>query len=304
MKLKYLPYKEIDKSKWDECIKKSSNGLIYAESVYLDHMASNWDGIVMNNYEAVMPLAWRKKWGISYLYQPAFIQQGGIFSTGQINENIIKDFIELAASRFRFAEFTLNYQNISPIQPQFLRNNFVLQLENSYEKNYNNYNQYIRQRLKRAEKFDLKYIPSSDINEVIDLYHQLYAKKLKNLSKTDILNIKKLCEHLKKTNRAIVRKVVKRDTNELLAAVLMLRDDKRLYNIASCIVPAGKKQLANYYLYNNIINEFSGEKIILDFEGSDIPGIAYFYEKFTNENQQYPFIKWNRLSKLIKIFKQ
>jgi len=72
VKLSYLPYKQIDKVKWDACIRHSMNRLIYAESVYLDHMAVNWDAIVLNDYEAVMPLPWKKKLGIRYLYQPSF----------------------------------------------------------------------------------------------------------------------------------------------------------------------------------------------------------------------------------------
>ncbi len=304
MHLTYLRYNEIDKSKWDDCIKKSANGMIYGESAYLDHMTTNWDGIIMNDYEAVMPITWRKKWRIRYLYQPAFIQQNGIFSTKELNDSIIHHFIELAASQFRYAAFTLNHQNISTNQQQELRNNFIFRLDNSYEAIFNNFSQYIKKRLKRLEKFNLSYVISADYKEVINIYKELYTNKIKNISKTDMLNFEKLCSHYDSLNRVVVRKIINKNTNELLAAVLMLKDEKRIYNIASCIFPEGKKQLANYFLYNNIIKEYCTDKLILDFEGSDMPGIAYFYENFSTENQQYPFIKWNRLPTWIKIFKK
>lgn len=86
MHIVHLTYDEIDRKKWDACIRQSLNGLIYAETVYLDHMAVNWDGLVLGDYEAVMPLTWKKKWGIKYLYQPAFFQQGGIFSSKKLNK--------------------------------------------------------------------------------------------------------------------------------------------------------------------------------------------------------------------------
>ena len=92
LKITYLTYQEIDKAKWDDCINQSINKLIYAESVYLDAMAENWDAIIMNDYEAVMPLTWKKKFGIKYLYQPAFIQQGGIFSRKKIDGKLIDSF--------------------------------------------------------------------------------------------------------------------------------------------------------------------------------------------------------------------
>ena len=57
----YLQNKDIDKIKWDKCIDTASNGLIYAYSFYLDTMAKHWDALVMNDYEAVMPITWNKK---------------------------------------------------------------------------------------------------------------------------------------------------------------------------------------------------------------------------------------------------
>jgi len=70
--IKHLQQKEIDKIKWDACISNAANGLIYGYSFYLDTMARHWDALVLNDYEAVMPLTWNKKYGFYYLYQPAF----------------------------------------------------------------------------------------------------------------------------------------------------------------------------------------------------------------------------------------
>ena len=49
--IKYLQYNELDKVKWDVCINKASNGLIYGYSFYLDNMAKHWDALVLNDYE-------------------------------------------------------------------------------------------------------------------------------------------------------------------------------------------------------------------------------------------------------------
>ncbi|HEU0112812.1 MAG TPA: hypothetical protein VFQ73_18195, partial [Flavisolibacter sp.] len=63
IRIQYYPGKSINKQAWDKCISNASNGLIYACSTYLDTMSDNWDALVLNNYEAVMPLPWRKKYG-------------------------------------------------------------------------------------------------------------------------------------------------------------------------------------------------------------------------------------------------
>jgi hypothetical protein len=77
--IQYLSNQQIDKTKWDHCIDNAGNGLIYAYSFYLDNMAKNWDALVLNDYEAVMPLTWNKKYGIHYLYQPFFDGSIGSF---------------------------------------------------------------------------------------------------------------------------------------------------------------------------------------------------------------------------------
>ncbi|HRF18349.1 MAG TPA: hypothetical protein PK977_09275 [Chitinophagaceae bacterium] len=59
--IRYLTHREIDKAKWDYRVSSSSNGLIYAYSYYLDTMSKNWDALVLNDYEAIMPLVWNKK---------------------------------------------------------------------------------------------------------------------------------------------------------------------------------------------------------------------------------------------------
>ncbi len=308
MNLTYLTYKEIDRNKWDDCIKNSINGLIYAESAYLDSMSVNWDAIVLGDYEAVMPITWKKKLGIRYIYQPPFIQQGGIFFKSKLPVKTMRSFMDEALAKFKFAEFTINYLNLidwkqADLQ-ETLRNNFIRQLGSGYKNIYATYNSYIKQRLNRLKKFSLQYKHSTDHTGAVELYKELYGNRMSSLTDKDYQQFGKLCKYYFKNNRVIIRHVYNSDGKELLASVLLLKDDKRIYNIISCILPNGKKLLANYFLYDQLIKEFAAENIILDFEGSDIPGVSYFYNKFSGNNQQYAFVKFNRLPLPIKLLKR
>ena len=64
--IELVPYEQIDRKKWDTCIHFAVNGLPYAYTWYLDAVSEYWDGLVYGDYEAVMPLTWNKKHGISY----------------------------------------------------------------------------------------------------------------------------------------------------------------------------------------------------------------------------------------------
>lgn len=296
----------IDKKKWDECIKRSINGLIYAHSYYLDNMASAWDAIVMGDYEAVMPLPWKRKWGITYLYQPAFIQQGGIFSANSLNKEVIQSFIVLIKANFKFAEITLNYGNNVNTIPGIIiqqRSNFIFSLQKNYKDIHANYNSSYTKSLRRVRKYNLLYKCSDDYKNIIGLYKKLYGQRLPHFKTADFTNFKKICDQLQHEKKIYTRIIYNKD-NELLAAVILLSDNKRLYNIISCISDAGKKVRANYFLYDEIIQEFSATPFLLDLEGSDVPGIATFYKQFNPENQPYPFIKINNLPVVVKLFKK
>ena len=307
MNIRYLPYSEIDRTKWDNCIRNAKNRLLYAHSFYLDEMAANWDGIVLNDYEAVMPLSWKRKWGIKYLYQPAFTQQEGIYSAQQISREIQDAFVALVCKNFRFAEITLNYENNFPASNNGIeitqRNNYTLNLNRPYEALYDNYDAAFTKSLRRIRKFDLMYASSINYQNTINLYKYLYGSRLPFFSNNSYKKFERVCDKLFRENGVVVRHA-RTPNNDLLASVVLLRDENRLYNMISCITTKGKTLEANYFLYDQIIQEFSNQPIIFDFEGSDIEGIANFYKKFNPQNQPYPFLRYNNLPALIKKIKQ
>lgn len=111
MKIIRVHHADINKEKWDRCIDNAVNGLIYGYSYYLDIMSPDWDALIMGDYEIVMPLTWNRKFGITYLRQPAFTQQLGIFASLFIKDDLTKAFLKKALEEFSFAEINLNYGN-------------------------------------------------------------------------------------------------------------------------------------------------------------------------------------------------
>lgn len=307
MEIKFVPYQSIDKAKWNNCISFSVNSLIYAQSFYLDAIADNWDALVLDDYNAVMPLVWRKKWGIKYLYQPSFIQQLGIFFTKELNDEVLETFIEKASKAFEYVDININYKNTNLFLPADIivseRTNYIVDLNRSYEALYDHYHPNFTKSLRRIKKFNLKYEAAEDIDNIMDLYQALYSKRLESVSEKDIEGFKIVCNKLKADGNLVIRKVFSAD-NILLAAALLLKDNKRLYNIISCITDEGKKHEANYFLYDQLIQEFCNNNLVLDLEGSDRKGIANFYKKFNPRNEPYLHIKRNNLHPIVKLFKR
>ena len=147
------------------------------------------------------------------------------------------------------------------------------------------------------------YIDSSNYQKIIELYKNLYSQRLPYISQKSYIQFQLICRRLVHDGKVIVRHA-RNSENKLLASVILLREGNRLYNMISCITNDGKRVEANYFLYDRILNEFSNSNLVFDFEGSDVEGIASFYKKFNPQNQPYPFIKYNQLPALVKLFKR
>ncbi|HTB53108.1 MAG TPA: GNAT family N-acetyltransferase [Ferruginibacter sp.] len=301
MEIKYLTNDTIDKQKWDACIANADNSLVYAYSFYLDAMAEHWDALIVDDYEVVMPLTWEKKYGISYLYQPPFTQQLGIFSSRPITTEIQEEFIATIKKEFSFVEIFLNTSNGNSNIKQ--HTNLILPINTLYANIRANYKTDLLKNLKHTEKFSLRYMSDGNYDEAIDTYIKEYADRTPHVKDRHYSAFRNVCKLLAEKKMLFVRKTVSAD-NKLLAIALLLKDKKRIYNIMSTVLPAGRKSEANHFLFDELIKEFAGKIEIVDFEGSDIERIATFYKKFGAVNEPYYYFRYNNLPWPLHYFKK
>jgi hypothetical protein len=291
--IRYLEREAIDDSRWDRCVVQSTNSLIYGRSFYLDRMADGrWDALVLGEYEAVMPLTWRRKFGIKYLYQPAFTQQTGIFSRLHLSNTVIQAYLTAAIHRFRFAEIFLNYGNPLPcLQP---RTNLILPLEDSYETLAARYRKDLVRNLRLAASSGLQYVIDPDPSLTLQAYRHKYTGRIPGTTPKDYLNFEMLCRHLLDSGALLLR-AVSDARHRLLSTAVLPRDEQRIYLLQSTTFPGGREAKANHFLLDQLIKEWAGSRLVLDFEGSDLPGVKLFYEAFGSTGQPYFFYRCNRL---------
>ncbi len=300
----YIPHAAIDKAKWNALIDAAPNGVTYAHTNFLDAMSPGWDALIAGDYDTVMPLTWRKKLGIRYLCQPAFSQQLGVFSLTPIQAPLVESFLRKVVQHFRLIEIFLNEANATQAN-QTGSTNFVLNLHKPYELLKQAYSKDLHKNLARTQKFALSYNESGNVQEAIAQYRLLYGQRL-GYRPQDFAALQSVCEKWINEGKCLVREVYLDDVkrHELLSIGLFLKDKNRLYNIASSTLPNGRTLEANHFLFDQLIREFAGQPLILDFEGSDLPGVARFYQKFSPENRPYFFWKHNRLPAVLRWWKR
>ncbi len=183
-----------------------------------------------------------------------------------------------------------------------LKNNFVIDLKSNYDRLSSGYKSNFKKNLKKANKHNFLFGTGSNYPEIIELFRKLYGTRLASVREKDYENLAKNCKYLAERSNLIVREVI--CDNTLHAAAILFNDGNRLYNIASCTTPEGRKSSSNYFLYDKIIAEFSACNLVLDLEGSDIEGIADFYISMNPVNEQYISLRINSLPPILKLFKQ
>jgi hypothetical protein len=298
--INYVSHQDIDKAKWDATIEHSPNGLIYAGSVFLDNMSPGWDALVAGDYDFIFPVTWRSKMGIQYVCQPAFIQQLGLFSKKEINTSILSEFLIRLSARFRLIEIFINYQNA--MDDKVAHHNFILPLTSSYDDIASNFKQDLLKNLRRCAKYDMRYMAGENPSKAIELFRETYQQRL-GAKPDDYTKFDNCIQQLMGQGNAFVRNVIS-PGGELLATGVFAKDQRRIYNLASTTLPNGRMMEANHFLFDQLIREFAGSGLILDFEGSDQPGIARFYQKFGANDEPYYFFKTNRLPAILRWWKR
>lgn len=299
--IRYLRRQEIDTGKWDNCITHAKNSLVYACSFYLDSMAGNWDALVMDDYAAVMPLPWKKKWGIRYIYQPFLTAQLGIFATVEVP---VTRFLEAIPGKFRYIDLPLNHANLLPGNEVHLtrRSNYVLPLNAAYEDLYSRYSENIQRNIKKAALAGCR--PAQQVNP--EKVIELAVAQMKQQGHDPGENLDRFRRLLVELQRKQMVAAYGIESAEglLLASCIFFFSHQRAYYILVGNHPAGKNTGASHALIDSFIRDHAGQNLLLDFEGSDIPGLAQFYSGFGAADEPYPSLRVNRLPFFLKWLKK
>ncbi len=299
----YIPYSKIDKQKWDTCITNAPNGNIYAYSFYLDTMAANWDALILDDYKTVMPVTWKKKWGISYLYQPFFCASLGIFGEN-INSTTIALFLNAIPSRFRYWDIYLNagnfFKNITT--PFYPRNNFILPLNKPYEDLYAGYRTNVKRNIRKCGQYNFISRRGIDINDIIRLAAER-SRAFSPVTMQDYFHFRNIALQYEQSGKAVSYGIYSA-ANELLASAVFLFSHKRAYYILVGNHPNGKTMGASHTLIDSFIRDHAGQDLTLDFEGGDLDGLSFFYSSFGAIPELYPGLRINRLPFFIKWMKK
>ena len=294
--IRYLQHDEIDFGKWDRCIANSINGIVYANSWYLDRVCDRWDALVYGDYLYVMPLVWRRKFRISYVYQPFFTQQLGVFSAFQVDPEMMSSFLYTIPKNFRLVEMNLNSGNFPVTGNGWIKENttYHLLLDHPVETLREQYSENTLRNLKKAGQQKLFAAPVHNVDEFIAFTKNNLQEKSLYIKPFHYQNLKRLISHALYHHQGELAGVFNSE-NQLVAAVFFVWSNRKVIYLAASSSGEGYDKKAMFLLIDHFIERHAGNELILDFEGSNIPGVARFYEGFGAHPVSYFSVRRNTL---------
>ena len=302
MSIKYIHREHLDEEKYNQCIDTSLQSKIYAFSWYLDIVCNTWDVLVLNDYEAVMPIPWRKKYGIKYVYPPFWVLQLGVFSNEVIDEN---EFLTPLFNTFKFIELRMNTHNNFELYSEFLQLKQCQKLvfNTTYSSTLSHYRKDRKKDLQKAAAADLIEKWNDHPSNLIQLFKNNIGKRTPNIKETDYENLEKLMAICIEKKIGEILSVYDKE-NKLVASVFLLKHKNSITKLISSTNLKDRKNGANTFLIDRVIFKYHKDFSIFNFGGSSIKSVASFSKSFGAETEKYHQLKMNKLPKVLQLFKK
>lgn len=291
--INYLKHDQIDKQRWDDCIAHAPNGLVYAWSWYLDIVHPGWEALVEmvdDKYLSIMPVTCKRKYGINYLFQPFFVQQLGVFSQQPVPPETTLSFLKAIPNKFRLIEIRLNEGNPPPEDRKRVafHRNHLLDLNHDYDTLLSNYHENNKRNLKKSLNNGLRLVKQVPIEKIITLFRENRGATVTHWGDPEYERLERLSAMALSANHAFIYGVESAGNDEVICGALFMVSHGRITFLFSGNNALGKEQHAMVFLLDQVIREFAGKPLVLDFEGSDDENLARFYHGFGSKPVFYP----------------
>ena len=284
--IRRLKYNEIDFKKYTECLENSEQQKYSATKDFLDIVSGeNWEILVYNDYEAVMPLPYTKKLGIKFITQPIYCQQLGVFHGQNFSRNNFQKF-EKKLHRNLVRGYSFNEENTEMYEPKGTSKvNQILKLNTDYQSFFSKLRKNRKQEIKIGLPDDYKIIENKHGLNFIELLENNYKNIEKDLQ---INKLKKLVNKLQKNEKSITISILVNE--KTIGSSFYIFSNQRIIQLCNA-KDNNTKLNTNTFIVDFIIKKNLQSELVLDFEGSSLKGVNEFNTSFRAETKFFTVYK-------------
>ena len=262
LKIRAVSRQNLDVDAYNQCVRTAPSACIYALSWYLDATAEKWYALVLGAYEAVMPIPIRRKWGISYVYQPFMIQQLGVFPSGVHDSKFFQNML----SRHIHVDYTFHSSDYAP--SSIAQVNLTLQLNKSLEDITDLFSSNRKRDLKKASKQELHLSNLTSWEEIQQVISGNLVGPYHNAS--DIVH--RLVDSALSPDH--IKSVAVYYQKQCIFFLLYGLSGQRIYYLLPLAInPLAKEMGVATWVVVQLIKQYQSKYSIFDFEGSQVPGV-------------------------------
>ncbi|MEO8068013.1 MAG: GNAT family N-acetyltransferase [Flavobacteriales bacterium] len=302
--IRHLRHTDIDTAEWDDRLLACMNKLWYAQSHVLGIASPGWEALMDEENGAIMPLTWRKKLGISYLFQPFGLQQLGVFSRTAITPETASAFIAAVPKRFKLAEIAVNPVMPVPTNAGWTSTEHpdqLLDLSVGIEQVRLNYAKGHDRNLRKGQEGGM-HVQPMEPKAFVDLFERTTAKRFGGMDAQGLRSLLPLLQAADERGEADIIGV--RGEHGWSAGVAFIHWHGRCILLKSAADEEGRGTNAMFHLVDAGIDRACRHSRLLDFAGSEHPGTARFYEGFGAHRSVYLRLTMNDLPFWLKPFKR
>lgn len=292
-----IQHQDIDFKKWDQTILNSETPFVFAQSFYLNATCPHWDALIIGDYESVFPLTHKTKFGFTYLPQPPFTSQLGVF--GKVNLEIEQLFFYYITQHYKLIDIELNVSN--KIASEFItpKNTYILNYQSQYK-----FNQNTKRNINKAIEhgFIVERVEDADVISLSQKYLNRFLEEEVNLTKSTVALLDDLLNNSIESKTLYTFKVL--DKNLTIKALgHFICNDKHALYLKGTNFDKADNSGSMHLLMKHAIEFFANRATFFDFGGGSKQGLANFYMGFGGQVSTYSFLRVNKLPRLIKFIK-
>jgi hypothetical protein len=297
MTITRIQHQDIDFTKWDQKILSSSTPFVFAQSFYLNATCPQWDALIIGDYESVFPLTYKTKFGFTYLPQPPFTSQLGVF--GKVNLEIEQSFFDYITQHYKLIDVELNISN--KIVSEFItpKNTYILNYQSECK-----FNQNTKRNINKAIEngFIVKHLEDKDIISLSQKHLNPFLEGEVNLTKSTVALLDDLLKNSIESKTLYSFKVLDKNLTIKALGHFIFNGKHALYLKGTNFDKADNSG-SMHLLMKHAIEFFADRATFFDFGGGSKQGLANFYIGFGGKASTYSFLQVNRLPWLIKFIK-
>lgn len=266
MAIRWVKREDIDKVKWNSCVHYAYNGNVYGYIWFLDFIGKSWSALIEDDYQAVMPLIFRKGLNKQEIFQPSFIRELGVFSYAPLNANRVKLFFDAIPEEYRLINMRVSEES-KPAEIQGFvvkeQTNYVLSLLQSYDILANRYSPAFKNALERSLSSRLQSSASITPEQFAVFYekHGLGKRSQREKDKHALLRIIYNVLH----RGWGFLSGISDEEGELLAADFYITSHSRMMSLAPVISKNGEALGAAALQFDFLMRTNAGKPLLFDF---------------------------------------